>query len=85
MRVPSVLPGLDTVGALRNPADEAVCVDEGLLMRSLITPACLSSSFSFRKLRPLQTGVRGVRLRTKRPLQELEVHPRNFSPHETKV
>lgn len=57
MRVPSILPGLDTVEALRNPADEAVCVDEGLLMRSLITPAGLSSSFSFKKLRPLQSGV----------------------------
>lgn len=66
MRVPSVLPGLDTVGALRNPADEAVCVDEGLFMRSLITPACLSSSVSFKKLLPLQAGVRGMRLRTKR-------------------
>lgn len=68
MRVPFVLPGLDTVGALRNPADEAVSVDEGLLMRSLITPACLSSSFSFKKPRPLQTGVRDMRLRAKRPL-----------------
>lgn len=66
MRVPSVLPGLDTVGALRNPTDEAVCVDEGLFMRSLITPACLSSSVSFKKLLPLQAGVRGMRLRTKR-------------------